>query len=198
MTPAGIDGGLYTDVTTFARDTGWLNSVMSVYSTIGVFLLGVLLAVVWWTARRTGGDAMARLFAAGVGVVLAVAANAGIKSLVAERRPCLTIPHSFTVGACPGPTDYSFPSNHSAIAAALAAAVFLLNRRLGLIAAALAVLEGFSRVYIGVHYPHDVIVGLLVGALVTWLAARLLLPLAVALVTRLERTPLRPLLTTAP
>jgi len=66
------------------------------------------------------------------------------------------------------------------------------------IAAALALLEGFSRVYIGVHYPHDVIAGLLVGALVTWLAARLLRSPATALVARLERTPLRPLLTSAP
>ena len=48
-------------------------------------------------------------------------------------------------------------------------ALLLTDRRLGLYAAApLALLMGASRVWIGVHYPHDVLVGLVVGALVAW------------------------------
>jgi len=193
MTAANIDGGLYTDITSFARDTHWLNGAMNAYTSLSLVALGVLLVAAWWLARRDAVSdkgvpdnaasdqhaptATLRLFAVVVGIGAAVAADMLLKALFDERRPCLTIPHAYTVVACPGPTDYSFPSNHSAIAAALAAGVYLLHRRLGLIAAALAVLEGFSRVYLGMHYPHDVIVGLLVGAAVTVLVSRLVLPL---------------------
>jgi undecaprenyl-diphosphatase len=85
----------------------------------------------------------------------------------------------------------------SAIAAAIAIAVFLLDRRLGAIAAVLALTEGFSRIYIGVHYPHDVVVGLAVGAVVTALVAIALRQLAERIVVALENTPLRFALTTA-
>jgi membrane-associated phospholipid phosphatase len=184
MTAANIDGGLYTDITSFARDTHWLNAAMNAYTSLSLVALGVLLVAAWWMARRDGVSgsgtasgpgaptATLRLFAVVVGIGAAVVVDVILKALFDERRPCLTIPHAYTVVACPGPTDYSFPSNHSAIAAALAAGVYLLHRRLGLIAAGLAVLEGFSRVYLGMHYPHDVVVGLLVGAAVTVLVGR--------------------------
>jgi membrane-associated phospholipid phosphatase len=99
-----------------------------------------------------------------------------------------------TVAACPGPTDYSFPSDHTTVAAALAAGLWLVNRRLGLIAVAAALLEGFSRVYLGQHYPHDVLAGLVLSTVITaagWVLARR--PLA-SLVHWLAHTPLRPLL----
>jgi undecaprenyl-diphosphatase len=59
---------------------------------------------------------------------------------------------------------------------------------------ALAVLMAFARVYVGAHYPLDVVAGLAFGALVTvvgWVVVRR--PLT-ALVGGLSRTPLRPLL----
>lgn len=194
MTGSSIDGALYTDVTDFARDTHWLNAPMNAYTTVGVFALAALLAVAWWNARGASTAAMGRLAAGGVGIVAAVAVNMGLKSAFTELRPCRSIAHSFTVVACPGPTDYSFPSNHSTIAAAIAAALFLVNKRLGIVAAVLALIEGFSRVYIGVHYPHDVAAGLIVGAGVTVAVAFAVRPLVTSLVGRLVLTGLRPLL----
>lgn len=198
MSAASIDGGLYTDVTDFARDTHWLNGPVNLYTTLGVVALAALLVPAWWNARRTGSAAMGTLAAACVGIAAAVVANEVLKALITETRPCRTLPASFTVGACPGPTDYAFPSNHSAIAGAIAAAVFLLDRRLGAIAAVLALLEGFSRIYLGVHYPHDVVVGLLVGALVTTGAVLALRRVAERAVLALENTPLRVVLTADP
>src|SRR6478752_808681 len=49
----------------------------------------------------------------------------------------------------------------------MAAGLFLVNRRLGFIAALAAVLMGFSRVYIAAHFPVEVVAGLLLGAAVT-------------------------------
>lgn len=187
------DSSWYLDVTDFARHTGWLNTPADVFTTVNVLALVALVALAWWRARRGPGQAMAAVICAPVAVALAVAVNYGIKAVVAETRPCRVVPHAYTISACPPPGDYSFPSNHTALAAALATAVFLINRRLGVLAGALALLEGLSRVYIGAHYPHDVAAGLLVGAVVTLAAARLLRGPAGRVLDWLARTRLRPL-----
>jgi membrane-associated phospholipid phosphatase len=71
--------------------------------------------------------------------------------------------------------DGSFPSDHAAAAFAIAAVLFVFHRRLGVLALVAAALMGLARIYVGVHYPADVLVGALVGiavaaVLVTWLA----------------------------
>ncbi|HEX7456105.1 MAG TPA: phosphatase PAP2 family protein [Candidatus Nanoarchaeia archaeon] len=70
------------------------------------------------------------------------------------------------------PTDPSFPSNAVAVGFALAVSIFLIDRRLGTFALFLASFYGFSRVYAGVHFPGDVVVGALVGIFVVLLVAR--------------------------
>ena len=63
------------------------------------------------------------------------------------------------------PTDSSFPSNLAAVIFALAIPVFIKNKRYGSWLLALAVLTGFGRVYIGVHYPLDILGGAALGVL---------------------------------
>lgn len=63
------------------------------------------------------------------------------------------------------PTDSSFPSNPAAVGFAFATGVWLLKRRVGLVMFVLAALFAFSRVFCGVHYPSDVLVGALIGLL---------------------------------
>ena len=61
------------------------------------------------------------------------------------------------------PTDSSFPANAAAIGFAIATAVFLRRRRLGLVLYGMAAFYGFARVYAGVHYPSDVLAGASIG-----------------------------------
>lgn len=61
------------------------------------------------------------------------------------------------------PTDPSFPANAAVVGAALATSIFLVNKKWGVFATALATIYGFSRVYAGVHYPVDVLAGFLLG-----------------------------------
>ena len=68
------------------------------------------------------------------------------------------------------PTDPSFPSNMAAVAFAFAMGTWLVNRKLGWILFIPAVLVAFGRVYIGVHFPSDVIVGAAIGIVATFAA----------------------------
>jgi undecaprenyl-diphosphatase len=61
------------------------------------------------------------------------------------------------------PTDPSFPSNSAVVAFALAYAIFIADRKIGLASLGLAAFYGFLRVFVGVHFPLDVIVGALIG-----------------------------------
>ena len=112
-----------------------------------------------------------RAFLAGAGVVVAYAVSEVIKLVVQEERPCRTAP---SLAECPEPGDWSFPSNHSVIAGASAMAIWAMHRTLGWVAAVCAVAAAASRVVVGVHYVHDVLAGLALGALVSWGIAVLL------------------------
>ncbi len=70
------------------------------------------------------------------------------------------------------PTDPSFPSNAAAVSFALASAIFLVDRKLGVFALLLATLYSFSRVYAGVHFPGDVVTGAVIGIFSTLLVSR--------------------------
>jgi undecaprenyl-diphosphatase len=189
----GVDRSWYLAINRFARHTPWLHEFFKVFAVYGVVLFALLLLGGWWLARadRSPGR-MATALWAPLGTLLAVAVNQPLGRFVGERRPYDGLHHVLLL--VPRSTDFSFPSDHAVMAGAVAAGVLLTHRRLGLLATALALLMAFARVYVGAHYPFDVIAGLVVGAVVTtagWTVVHL--PLR-RLVRALCRTPLRPLL----
>lgn len=191
-----IDGSLYLQVTTFARDTPWLNGTLNAYSSYGIGVFVLLIAAAWWMARRASTTTMTAALAVPVAAVLSYVVDALVKVAVAEPRPCFAYPTAFVLEDCPAPSDYAFPSNHSVVVAAMTVALVLVSRRLALVAAVAAAVMGFSRVYVGAHYPHDVLAGLLIGAVVGYVVAVAARRYATPLVDRLSTTRLRPLLTT--
>jgi undecaprenyl-diphosphatase len=100
-----------------------------------------------------------------------------LKPAFARRRPCLQLEGVRVVtGSCGG--ELSFPSNHAANAAAVVAAASFAQRVPLVGATLMAFLVGFSRVYLGVHFPLDVIGGWIFGGicgvLLQWLIERVL------------------------
>ena len=92
--------------------------------------------------------------------------NMILKPLVARMRP-------FTVNTAielliPPPTDFSFPSGHTYASFASATAICRNNRKIGVPALILASLIAFSRLYLYVHYPSDVLGGAVVGLAAAW------------------------------
>jgi membrane-associated phospholipid phosphatase len=122
--------------------------------------------------------------------------NQPIAAWVNEARPYATLPGILVLST--PTTDPAFPSDHAVMAGAVTAGLFLVNRRLGWVAAALAVLMVFSRVYIAAHYPLDVAAGLLLGAAVTLVGWAVLRRVLVRVVDEVRASRLRPLVAASP
>ena len=90
--------------------------------------------------------------------------NLIIKNLVARPRPC-DIDAAVTL-LLSRPHGHSFPSGHSINSMVAAVALFLNNKKIGIPAVIIATLIGFSRLYLFVHFPTDVLAGFVIAILV--------------------------------
>lgn len=126
-------------------------------------LLVVLVALIFlvpWSARRRERRSGAVLATAAAGLSLLL--NQPIAHLVDRARPYLAHPaHAHLLIA--RSHDPSFPSDHATGGFALAFGIWLYDRTLGTILLAIAAILSFARVYVGTHYPGDVVAGALIG-----------------------------------
>ena len=184
-------------VNDFARDTGWLHGFMTFMANDGVALLAVALVVAWWLGRRD--DSPRRVAIAGWGALAALAAVAlaqPISHAADEPRPFVAMPHALTLvrhATAPG-----FPSDPSTASGAVAAALLFVSWRLGLLTTLVSLLIAFSRVYVGVHFPQDVLAGLALGAAVAVLGVFVVVPFLTRGMEALARTRLRRLVVSGP
>lgn len=140
-------------------DSSWAKALVVICARWLIFTLPVC-ALLAWRFKHLRRHALVEM----VWSVLfaAVMAFAG-EWLTARPRPFTTDPTLDVL--IPRPHTMSFPSAHASIAYALALALFGWNRPLGIIALLIADLVAIGRVASGVHYPTDVLAGLLVGVL---------------------------------
>lgn len=140
--------------------------IVSFYTQLGnTGMIWIVLSVLMLCFKRTRRAGIAGLLALAVGFVLT---NLTIKPLVGRIRPWLTVEGLTALVAEHDP--HSFPSGHTCAAfAAVCGWRPHLPKGWGNAALVCAALMGFSRLYVGVHFPTDVLVGALVGALSAWL-----------------------------
>ncbi|MDT7539058.1 MAG: hypothetical protein QOI82_2643 [Actinomycetota bacterium] len=179
-------------VNSFAKHTAWLHAPARLFAEYGVVLFGLLLVAGLLLNRGRELRSLARSIVAGVGVLVAVAANQPIVHAVGERRPYVRW-HDVLV-LVHRSTDASFPSDHAVMAGAVAVGLLMSRPRLGAVAAVLALLMAVDRVYVGAHYPGDVIAGLAFGGAVAALLQLVLSPTLTGVLERFSHGPLRPVL----
>lgn len=160
-----------------------LDRMVAFIGEYGLVALALLLAVLcWWRVARRAEDAPAAVagvlwsvLAAGASLLL----NLPVRALVQRPRPA--VDHDGLDILIRSGHGYSFVSDHAALTAAIAVGLFMVSRSFGTMALVVAVCEGFTRVFLGVQYPTDVIGGFALGAATVLLLA----PLGLALLTRL-------------
>ncbi|MHB8631514.1 MAG: phosphatase PAP2 family protein, partial [Candidatus Limnocylindria bacterium] len=120
-----------------------------------------LLGLAMWRARggRRGRWAALTIFSA---MVLAWATAETMKRIIERPRPFLAIPDALRP-IIPAPSSYSFPSGDTALAFGAAVAFGRCFPRFRPFALLLALAVGLSRIFVGVHYPLDVLGGVIVG-----------------------------------
>ena len=144
-----------------------LMPIITLFGEGGVFWIACAVLLLILKKHRKTGLAMA--FALLMGLVIC---NMTLKPLVGRIRPYDFQAQEFGVTIkllVDGLHDFSFPSGHT-IASFEAATVLLINnKKLGIPAMILAVLIAFSRLYLYVHYPTDVIVSIVLGVAIAFL-----------------------------
>jgi undecaprenyl-diphosphatase len=94
-----------------------------------------------------------------------------LKPLIARIRPC-DVNTTVTL-LIARPSDYSFPSGHTASSFCSASALYFSRTRLWIPALVIASLIAFSRLYLYVHYPSDILAGAVIGILIGYAGFRI-------------------------
>ena len=135
-----------------------------------VFVI-VLVFIIWWLELKKtkpsknwpglGKRKWLDLFVVILSVVVGIVSNYVISFIHFRVRPFILHDIAILIGF---PLSVkSFPSDHAALAFAFALAVWFYNKKLGWTFLIAAVFVGLGRIFVGVHYPIDIIVGAVVG-----------------------------------
>jgi len=148
--------------------------------------LMVLLTGILWFFSRPGGDRKWKLACASGYLAAAIAyATAFVIHHIYDRaRPyeAHAIRHPWSSS-----TDASFPSDHTSLSFAIAFAVLAYDTLAGVVFLAVAAIIGVGRLFIGAHYPGDVLMGVAVGALAAFVVVHWLRGFVSWVVSYVER-----------
>ena len=198
-----MDDRVFRWVNHLADRTQWLHGIATNYAVWGVGLSALFLVLAWLDAR-TADDApraVAAVTWAGAAALVGALAVQLIGAPIDRARPTAVLAGTHLL--LDRTSDFSFPSDHGTATAAIAVGLLLagphLRRRwYGWAALGVAVLMDLDRVYVGAHYPTDVIAGLVLGSLVAVLFAKPATHLLAAITRRIATTPLGQLVSVAP
>jgi undecaprenyl-diphosphatase len=176
-----MDWSLFHTINSAVAARDWAEDAVTLFGSVASLFYAAAILLLWFVARPYRAMKWKLACASGlVAASVAMLANQVISHLWERPRPFVAHQAFTHLLAAPSP-DPSFPSDHAAVAFAIAFAVLAFSRRAGVLFLAGATLISLSRIALGLHYPTDVLAGVLVG----WSAAALTTGLGRAWVTRL-------------
>lgn len=182
---ADLDVALVLWLNQYSQRYPVVDTLMATVFAYQLFRGAVIVALLWWAwmgsrTRLVTDDLF--LVRTVLGIIVALAVARGLQNFLWHRpRPLHDQALDFRVplgGTEDALKDWSsFPSDHAVLVAALVVAVLLLNRSLGILAAIWAAcVVLLPRVYLGLHYPSDIVGGAIVGMVIMLAAQWLPLP----------------------
>jgi undecaprenyl-diphosphatase len=140
-----------------------LDKIMVLITTLGdAGIIWIILALILLCIKKTRKCGILLLLSLVTGLILG---NGILKNLVARSRPCW-IDESIPL-LIPKPHDYSFPSGHTLASFESAIMIFLHNKKWGSVALVIAILISFSRMYLFVHFPTDILGGIILAGVIS-------------------------------
>ena len=179
-THQSLDYQFFRAINGLAGSNRALDAFMIVCAKYAPVVFALTLIGLWlrWTYQSQRGA-----FMAGVSALSALGIGQLVGAAFPRDRPYLA--HTVTLLITHAP-DTSFPSDHATLAFAVGVTVWLFNRKVGAALLLFGVVTAFARVFVGAHYPTDVVGGALLGGIVSVAMARLVSsPAPDALLTRI-------------
>lgn len=167
-----MNDALFRAVNGLAGQWPLLDELMTWFALDATYALVVIAIASWLVNRLLGRPLAVRV---GLSVVIAVVICETISLWYFHPRPFAALPDVLQL--VPHEPNASFPSTHATATAAFAGPFVWSRARLGVLLLVGTVIVGFARVFVGVHYPADVIVGLSLGFGVSYLLSRVQTPL---------------------
>jgi membrane-associated phospholipid phosphatase len=192
-----MDSSIFRWINRLAGRTGWAHGFFTVYANYGIVLFAILLLAAYLEARNHADlrAVAGSVWAAGAALI-ALGAGQLIGGAIDRARPYEAMSGVHLL--IDRTTDFSLPSDHATAVGAVAVGLLLTNRRWGIVAAVLAVVMSFTRVYVGAHYPSDVLAGLALGGFVAAAGAYVAVPLLNRMAAWIDRSAIRALVSSQP
>ena len=180
---------IFKSINQLAGHHPFLDGLMAGVTNYALIVYAIVLLLIWFFGKNQYKKTV--VYAAITGV-LALLINFVIGHIYFEARPFVAHKVNLLVDHA---ADASFPSDHTTGAFALALAVLFVHRKIGIGMLLFAFITGFSRIYVGHHYPFDIIGSIVVSLVISTIIYKLspfLEPIANAIIHLYNRIPFVP------
>lgn len=163
MNIANIDHNITTTLFDLSQSSNFLISISKSSDYIIPVILILVIAFIGIKIYKSNCLEKSLITKLALAPILSIATTELLKLIIKRPRPFIDLDLTPIISA----SGYSFPSTHSAIFASLTIVAFSINKRLGYLVMMFAIAGSLSRVFAGVHFLSDVIIGFILGSVVS-------------------------------